>query len=130
MHGTVRKRRANRERRIPTSYRARPSERDRDSGELRYEPIGGHVRWYEAEAALAPPPLTFAGQKFQYEWLWSFLREPSVVRPYLGIRMPSFGLDDCSRPPRSDIAGDSYAADDGLRPGNALRLGDGLGTCD
>ncbi|MBI4815532.1 MAG: c-type cytochrome [Deltaproteobacteria bacterium] len=112
---------ANRQRKIPTSYRARPSERDRalasgeqlitalncrgcheigrtrttdESGELRYEPIGGHVRWYEAEAALAPPPLTFAGQKFQYEWLWAFLREPPVVRPYLGIRMPSFGLDD------------------------------------
>lgn len=55
---------------------------------------GGAVRRYYPEAALAPPLLDDAGRKFQYPWLWDFLRAPQTIRPYLSVRMPDYGLSD------------------------------------
>ncbi|MBI2374835.1 MAG: c-type cytochrome [Deltaproteobacteria bacterium] len=80
-----------------------------ENGEVAYDPIGGHIRRFEAEAALSPPALTFAGQKFQYAWLWDFLREPTTVRPYLQVRMPTFALRDSE----IDALSRAFAARDG-----------------
>ena len=46
------------------------------------------------DASLAPPFLTPEGAKVQPEWLYAFLRGPITIRPWLDVRMPSFGLDD------------------------------------
>jgi mono/diheme cytochrome c family protein len=56
---------------------------------------GGCHRGEEGEAA-APvgPDLTGAGDKLKPEWLSTFLARPSVVRPWLLARMPSFRLDE------------------------------------
>ncbi len=45
-------------------------------------------------AAYAPPNLNTQGAKTQPDWLWRFLNEPTEVRPWLDVRMPSFGFDD------------------------------------
>ncbi len=47
---------------------------------------------------LSPPLLTPEGARVQEVWLNNFLRAPSPIRPWLHIRMPTFGLAD------SDIA--------------------------
>lgn len=52
---------------------------------------GGRVLGYYDEPRLGPPELTFAGAKFQSEWFASFLRNPYEIRPWLEIRMPTFG---------------------------------------
>lgn len=62
--------------------------------DARGEPIGGAIRRFYADPALGPPPLSRAGQKLQYAWLWEFLRAPRTVRPYLEVRMPRFSLPD------------------------------------
>ena len=46
------------------------------------------------ESSLAPPMLTPEGARVQHDWLYAFLRGPITVRPWLGVRMPTFGLDD------------------------------------
>lgn len=49
----------------------------------------------EAEAVgFAPPNLTGEGRKVQPEWLFGFLRNVSPIRPWLAVRMPTFGFDD------------------------------------
>lgn len=51
----------------------------------------------EAQAtapAFAPPILDGEGDKVQPDWLFSFLKEPTPIRPWLQVRMPSFGFDD------------------------------------
>lgn len=62
-----------------------------------YEPIGGAIRQFYPVTSSAPPPLTFAGKKFQYEWIYEFLTLPSRVRPWLQVRMPSFELSDANK---------------------------------
>lgn len=70
-----------------------------DSGdvEVKYIPNGADTRKYYKSAALAPPPLTFAGDKFQYSWLFDFLSRPFKIRPWLVARMPTFQLSDTDR---------------------------------
>jgi cytochrome c2 len=46
------------------------------------------------DASLAPPLLTPEGARVQPEWLYAFLRGPITIRPWLSVRMPTFGLDD------------------------------------
>jgi mono/diheme cytochrome c family protein len=52
----------------------------------------------EAEAAsqaesFSPPNLVGEGQKVRSDWLFDFLHRPSTIRPWLTVRMPTFGFD-------------------------------------
>jgi mono/diheme cytochrome c family protein len=59
------------------------------------EKRGGFVRkYYEENPALAPPVLNGEGEKVQSNWFFSFLKAPTPLRPWLQIRMPTFGLSD------------------------------------
>lgn len=56
---------------------------------------GGFVgKYYQENPALAPPPLNGQGEKVQSPWFFSFLKSPVPIRPWLDIRMPTFGLSD------------------------------------
>jgi cytochrome c2 len=55
---------------------------------------GGQIRRFYEDPSLAPPPLTFAGRKFQYRWLFDFLKRPRQVRPWLTARMPTYAFED------------------------------------
>ena len=59
------------------------------------EKRGGFIRkYYQENLALAPPVLNGEGAKVQSQWLFSFLKAPIPIRPWLKIRMPTFGLSD------------------------------------
>ena len=58
------------------------------------ETDGGDFKALVAEPTLAPPLLTPEGARVQSEWLYAFLRGPISIRPWLNVRMPTFGLDD------------------------------------
>jgi hypothetical protein len=47
-----------------------------------------------AEPTLGPPTLTPEGARVQHDWLYAFLQGPIPIRPWLNVRMPTFGLDD------------------------------------
>lgn len=49
-------------------------------------------RLYEGREALAPPILHGEGDKVQAPWLFRFLKAPVPIRPWLAIRMPTFGF--------------------------------------
>jgi mono/diheme cytochrome c family protein len=55
---------------------------------------GGYIRrlYPGDEINFAPPILDGEGFKVQPEWLFAFLQEPTPIRPWLKIRMPSFHL--------------------------------------
>ena len=55
---------------------------------------GGDYRQLVEDPSLAPPLLTPEGAKVKPDWLYAFLRGPITIRPWLDVRMPSFGLDD------------------------------------
>ena len=55
---------------------------------------GGDYREVVDDPSLAPPLLTPEGAKVQPDWLYAFLRGPITIRPWLNVRMPTFGLDD------------------------------------
>ena len=44
--------------------------------------------------ALAPPSLEGEGKKVRSDWLFNFIKSPSVLRPWLKVRMPSFTTTD------------------------------------
>ena len=44
-------------------------------------------------ASFAPPNLLGEGRKVQTDWLFGFFHEPSTIRPWLRMRMPSYGMD-------------------------------------
>jgi cytochrome c2 len=48
------------------------------------------------EVSLLPPNLASQGARVQADWLFEFLHDPSRVtlRPWLGVRMPTFGFND------------------------------------
>ena len=46
------------------------------------------------DPSLGPPMLTPEGAKVKPEWLYAFFRAPITIRPWLEVRMPTFGLDD------------------------------------
>jgi mono/diheme cytochrome c family protein len=58
------------------------------------EGVGGEYQKLVAEPTLAPPLLTPEGAKVQHDWLYAFLRGPIAIRPWLQVRMPTFGLND------------------------------------
>ncbi len=43
---------------------------------------------------LSPPFLVREGTKVQAPWLFSFLKKPVTLRPWLEVRMPTYGLPD------------------------------------
>ena len=47
----------------------------------------------EAEAFL-PPVLNGEGEKVQPDWLFRFVKDPKVIRPWLSVRMPTFNFSD------------------------------------
>ncbi len=55
---------------------------------------GGDIAATLSDKGLAPPSLQGEGKKVQGDWLYTFLKKPSTIRPWLGIRMPTFGFDD------------------------------------
>jgi mono/diheme cytochrome c family protein len=59
------------------------------------EKRGGFIRkYYQENVALAPPPLTRQGEKVQSQWFFGFLKAPIPLRPWLDVRMPTFGFSD------------------------------------
>jgi mono/diheme cytochrome c family protein len=57
---------------------------------------GGDFVKLVADPSLGPPMLTPEGARVQPDWLYAFLRGPITIRPWLSVRMPTFGLDDTS----------------------------------
>jgi mono/diheme cytochrome c family protein len=55
---------------------------------------GGFVKKYYENPAQAPPPLNGEGEKVQSNWFYNFLKAPIPLRPWLEIRMPTFGFSD------------------------------------
>jgi mono/diheme cytochrome c family protein len=55
---------------------------------------GGDFIKLVADPSLGPPMLTPEGARVQPDWLYAFLRGPITIRPWLAVRMPTFGLDD------------------------------------
>lgn len=56
---------------------------------------GGFVKkYYEDNPTLTPPPLNGEGEKVQSPWFFAFLKAPIILRPWLEIRMPTFGFSD------------------------------------
>ena len=55
---------------------------------------GGDFVKLVADSSLGPPMLTPEGARVQPDWLYAFLRGPITIRPWLSVRMPTFGLDD------------------------------------
>jgi len=64
------------------------------------EKEGGHIGALIEETAFLPPIITGEGKKVQEQWLYAFLKNPSVagrsnaIRPWLPTRMPTFSLTD------------------------------------
>jgi mono/diheme cytochrome c family protein len=58
------------------------------------EGSGGDYLRLVADPSLGPPLLTPEGARVQPNWLYAFLRSPITIRPWLDVRMPTFGLDD------------------------------------
>tara|TARA_B100001123_G_C14819555_1_gene831617 strand:- start:74 stop:679 length:606 start_codon:yes stop_codon:yes gene_type:complete len=58
------------------------------------EADGGDYVALVEEPSLAPPMLTPQGAKVKPDWMYAFFRGPITIRPWLEVRMPTFGLDD------------------------------------
>ncbi len=96
------------EERVPDAYRPANLEREKTLAEgrrviERYNCVGCHViggeggailSLYEENPTLGPPILNGEGAKVQANWLYGFLKRPIPLRPWLAIRMPTFGLTD------------------------------------
>jgi mono/diheme cytochrome c family protein/predicted nucleic acid-binding Zn-ribbon protein len=97
-----------RDRKIPTRYLADRGSRIVEITEGRrlmhqYNCIGCHEiegqggfirKYYQESPTLAPPVLNGEGEKVQSPWLFSFLKAPVPIRPWLKLRMPTFGFSD------------------------------------
>jgi hypothetical protein len=55
---------------------------------------GAIRRYYEQNIENAPPILAGEGKKLQPEWFFDFIMKPMRLRPWLDVRMPTFGLSD------------------------------------
>jgi cytochrome c2 len=58
---------------------------------------GGAISAFYANETRVPPPLEVGmmheGEKVQATWLYQFLGRPTPLRPWLDVRMPTFGLN-------------------------------------
>ena len=96
---------------IPEQYRRVVSEKDRilEKGRrliTKYncrgchhvEGEGGVIQKYIKKTALYPPPLELkdyhVGERIKGSWLFSFLKNPTPVRTWVKVRMPTFSLTD------------------------------------
>ncbi len=96
------------EQRIPNKYLAAPGTRTQNivNGQrlVQYyncvgchivEGKGGYIRaLYTDNPTFAPPILTGEGAKVQPDWFYGFLKKPGPLRPWLQLRMPTFGFSD------------------------------------
>ena len=48
----------------------------------------------EEAGVFAPPVLNGEGEKVQPDWLFRFMKDPQVIRPWLSVRMPTFSFSD------------------------------------
>jgi mono/diheme cytochrome c family protein len=55
---------------------------------------GGAIRETIKDQAYWPPNLIGEGQKVQSGWLFNFVKGPIPIRPWLKVKMPTFGFDD------------------------------------
>ncbi|HEV7730547.1 MAG TPA: c-type cytochrome [Candidatus Binatia bacterium] len=105
--------------RVPGQYRFKSADAEQVvHGErlvARYNCTGCHIiegkggdirRLYETQITMAPPNLLGEGAKVQQPWLFNFLKAPTPIRPWLQVRMPTFGLDN----PETTTAVDYFAA--------------------
>jgi cytochrome c2 len=60
------------------------------------EDDGGDFLKLVADSSLGPPRLTPEGARVQQDWLYAFVKGPIQIRPWLDVRMPTFGLDDAN----------------------------------
>jgi mono/diheme cytochrome c family protein len=94
---------------IPLRYQRSlsPQEQAAEEGERMFKELncrgchvedgrGGELRAALRDPGLFPPDLTGEGAKVQPAWLFQFLKKPSVLRPWLTMRMPDFGLSDAA----------------------------------
>lgn len=59
------------------------------------EERGGFIRTLYEDPGLGPPPLPETqGAKVQEQWLHAFLKNPTTVRPWLKLRMPTFQFSE------------------------------------
>jgi len=56
--------------------------------------FGGQIAENYSAPEYAPPNLNTEGAKVQPEWLFNFFYNPTIIRPNLQVRMPSFNLKD------------------------------------
>ena len=56
--------------------------------------FGGQIAENYRAPEYAPPNLNTEGAKVQPDWLFNFFHNPSIIRPNLQVRMPSFNLTD------------------------------------
>jgi hypothetical protein len=55
---------------------------------------GGDFLRLVEDKALGPPILNGEGDRVQSDWLFAFLKGPTPIRPWLSVRMPTFGFPD------------------------------------
>lgn len=58
------------------------------------EGTGGAIRTTIQDQGFHPPNLQGEGAKVQSDWLFSFLKGPVPIRPWLTVHMPTFGFTD------------------------------------
>ncbi len=58
------------------------------------EADGGDYVALVDDPSLAPPMLTPQGAKVKPDWMYAFFKGPITIRPWLQVRMPTFGLED------------------------------------
>jgi mono/diheme cytochrome c family protein len=56
--------------------------------------VEGRIRSLYDDLGKAPPVIEGEGAKIQETWLFHFLKHPSLIRPWLKIRMPIFDFSD------------------------------------
>ena len=75
------------------------------------ENAGGAIRArYKDAPTMAPPILNGEGAKVQPDWFFGFLKQPVPIRPWLKLRMPTFGLSD----PEAEVAIEYFTAVDDI----------------
>ena len=58
------------------------------------EDFGGKITESIGSQEFAPPNLNTQGEKVHPDWMFEFFKNPSIIRPPLQVRMPSFELTD------------------------------------
>ena len=59
-----------------------------------FDGYGGAIATTLPDPALSPPMIRREGAKVNPDWLFRFLKNPTPIRPWLSVRMPTFHFDD------------------------------------